>query len=260
MQEIVVYDLEGKPAGRTSLPNVFSTPVRTDLIRRAVIAQQTHRLQPKGRDPMAGKRTTAESYGVGRGVARVPRTKGERYAKAGAAAFAPSTVGGRITHPPAPEKKIRKNINRKERKLALQSAIAATAMKEIVSARGHAVEKVPSIPLVVSDSLSSISKTSEIKKAFVSLGLWQDIKRVINGRKPAPGSRRARRTREPKGPLIVVDEDKGIFKAARNIPGVEVAETKNLNPEILAPGTHHGRLTVWTESAIKKLNSEIRDD
>lgn len=255
MQEIDVYDLEGKPAGKTTLPEAFNAPVRIDLIRKAVIAQQTHRLQPKGRDPMAGKRTTAESYGVGRGVARVPRTKGERYAKAGAAAFAPSTVGGRITHPPTPEKKIRKIINRKERKLALQSAIAATARKEIVRARGHTVEKIPSIPLVVSDSLASISKTSEVKKVFMSLGLWDDVKRVITGTKPAMGSRRARSTREPKGPLIVVDEDKGIIKAARNIPGVEVAETKNLNPEVLAPGTHQGRLTVWTESAIKKLET-----
>jgi large subunit ribosomal protein L4e len=55
------------------------------------------------------------------------------------------------------------------------------------------------------------------------------------------------------GPLVVVAENKGIVEAARNVPGVDVVTVANLNVEMLAPGTHPGRLTVWTNSAIEKL-------
>jgi len=78
-----VYDLEGKNTRKSiDLPSIFSAPLRPDVIRRAVVAIDTHKFQPQGRNPMAGKRTTAESLGVGRGLSRVPRVKGERYAKA----------------------------------------------------------------------------------------------------------------------------------------------------------------------------------
>ena len=56
-----------------------------------------------------------------------------------------------------------------------------------------------------------------------------------------------------KGPLIVIAEDKGIMNSAKNISGVDCCLAKNLNAELLAPGTYAGRLTIYTESAIKKL-------
>jgi large subunit ribosomal protein L4e len=55
------------------------------------------------------------------------------------------------------------------------------------------------------------------------------------------------------GPLIVVSEKKGLVNAAGNIPGVDIVTVKNLNAEILAPGTHPGRLTLWTSSAIEQI-------
>ena len=97
-----VFDLKGKATGKVRLSQVFRTPLRPDVIKRAVIAIQSHRFQPQGRDPMAGKRTTAESRGVGMGISRVSRLK-ERQT----AAFIPSAVGGRDPHPPLVEKKIR---------------------------------------------------------------------------------------------------------------------------------------------------------
>jgi large subunit ribosomal protein L4e len=59
--------------------------------------------------------------------------------------------------------------------------------------------------------------------------------------------------------LLVVERDEGIRRAARNIPGVEVVQARNLNVESLAPGTHPGRLTVWTESAIKALETRFKE-
>lgn len=54
--------------------------------------------------------------------------------------------------------------------------------------------------------------------------------------------------------MLVVGEDKGLGKAARNLTGVDVVEAKNLNVQLLAPGTDAGRLTVWSESALKILD------
>ncbi len=105
-----IFDLKGESAGKITLPNIFSTPLRPDVIKRAVLAIQSSSIQPQGRDPMAGKRTTAESRGTGSAIARVPRIKGG----SGRAAFAPSTVKGRQPHPPRAEKKILKSIPKKE--------------------------------------------------------------------------------------------------------------------------------------------------
>jgi large subunit ribosomal protein L4e len=255
MKMVNVFNLEGKSVGEIEVPKVFETAFRPDVIRRAVIAIQSHRLQPKGRDIMAGKRTSAESYGVGRGLARLPRVKGERHPKSGAAAFAPRTVGGRLAHPPVSGKTLRKKINKKELKMALRSAIAATSAKEIVASRGHRVDKIPCFPLVVSDEIQKLDTTAKVKNAFLNLGIWDDVERTLASRKALTGKsrRRGRGRKHAVGPLIVIKEDNGIGKAARNIVGVNVVKVKDLNVELLAPGTHPGRLTVWSESAVKAL-------
>ena len=49
-------------------------------------------------------------------------------------------------------------------------------------------------------------------------------------------------------------QDDGIVKATKNIPGVDVVDVKNLNAEILSPGAHGIRLTIWTKSAIEALD------
>lgn len=248
-----VFNLEGKPVGKISLPAIFETPVRSDVIKRAVLAIQSNRIQPQGRDPMAGKRTSAESRGVGLGIARVPRIKG----LGGRAAFAPGTVGGRAAHPPTTEKKIVKKIPRKEKRLALFSAIAATGSKEIVASRGHSIEDVPEIPLIVTDDLAKLSKTKEVEKALTTLGVLSDIYRVRDSRKvrAGKGKGRGRRIKQAVGPLIIVAEkSNAVNVAAENIPGVDVVAVKDLNAEILAPGTHPGRLAIWTISAIEELS------
>ncbi|MGB9853193.1 MAG: 50S ribosomal protein L4 [Candidatus Bathyarchaeales archaeon] len=249
---VKVFDLNGKPVEKLKLPQIFETPIRPDVIKRAVLAIQSKRFQPQGRDPMAGKRTTAESRGVGLAMARIPRIKGPQ----GTGAFAPGTVGGRVAHPPTPEKKIVKRIPKKEKRLALFSAIAATASKEMVASRGHSVEDVPQIPIVAVDELEGLKKTKEVEEALIKLGVLSDLYRVRESIKvrAGKGKRRGRKVKQAVGPLIVVAEDKGIGEAARNIPGLEVVPVKSLNPEVLAPGTHPGRLAIWTKSAIETLD------
>ena len=247
-----IFNLDGKPTGKANLPAVFDTPLRPDVIKRAVLSIQSHRIQPQGRDLMAGKKTSAESRGTGMALARIPREKGG----GGKAAFAPGTVGGRQAHPPRAETRIVKEIPKKEKRLALLSAIAATGSKETVAKRGHEVESIAEMPLIVEDTLSSLTKTKEVEEALTNLGLLTDIYRVRESRnvRAGKGKHRGRKMKQAVGPLIVVAENKGLVDAASNIPGVDIIMVNNLNPEVLAPGTHAGRLTLWTNGAIEQLD------
>jgi large subunit ribosomal protein L4e len=247
-----IFDLQGESTGKITLPTIFSTPLRPDVIKRAVLAIQSSRLQPQGRDPMAGKRTSAESRGTGNATARVPRIKGG----SGRAAFAPSTVKGRQPHPPRAEKKILRSIPKKEAKLALFSAIAATAKKDTVASRGHSIDAVAGIPLIVDNAIEGLTRTKEVEEALTKLGVIDDVARVRDSRKvrAGKGKHRGRKMKQAVGPLIVVVDNKGLANAASNVPGVEVTTVTNLNTEMLAPGTHPGRLTLWTNGAIESLN------
>jgi large subunit ribosomal protein L4e len=149
-----------------------------------------------------------------------------------------------------------KRIPKKEARLALLSAIAATASKEAIASRGHRIEDVPEIPLIVADSIEGLVKTSELEAALTNLGVLSDLYRVKDSRKirAGKGKRRGRKMKQGIGPLIVVAENKGIFDAASNLPGVDVTMINNLNAEMLAPGTHPGRLTLWTNGAIERLD------
>jgi large subunit ribosomal protein L4e len=248
-----VFNLEGKAVGKIDLPPVFATPLRPDVIKRAVLSLQSSRIQPQGRDPMAGKRTTAESRGTGSGTARIPRRK----SGAGKGAFAPGTVSGRQAHPPLSEKVILKKISKKEKKLALFSAIAATGSKELVAKRGHSIEDVPQIPLVVISELEDLKKTKEVEETLIRLGVLSELFRVKESRnvRAGKGKSRGRKMKKASGPLIVIAENRGIAEAARNLLGVDVAVVTDLNAEMLAPGTLPGRLTVWTSNAIEKLGA-----
>lgn len=245
-----VYSLEGEVTGEIELPKIFEETYRPDIIKRAVISSQTARVQPWGTDPMAGKRTSAVSLGSGRGAAMVPRIKnGSR------AAFIPQAIGGRRAHPPRAQKNHHERINKKERRFAIRSAVAATMSEELVAKRGHKVDNVPQLPLIVEDDFASIKKTKDTRDVFKKLGIMDDISRAKSGKKirSGKGKMRGRKYRKPKGPLLVVAEDKGIGLGARNHPGVDVVCVDKLNAELLAPGTQPGRLTVFTKSAVEKL-------
>ena len=249
-----IYTLQGKAVSKIPLPPVFNTPLRPDVIKRAVVTIQSHRFQPQGRDPRAGKRTTAESRGVGLGIARVPRIKGGNRA-----AFGVSIVGGHRAHPSKSEKNIGRRIPRKEMSLALHSAIAATGNREVVTRRGHLVDDVPEFPLIVVDDIEQLQKTKEVEKVFLQLGIWADVFRAKESRKvrAGKGKMRGRRYKQAVGPLLVVSGDGNVIKAARNLPGVDATQIEYINAEMLAPGTHPGRLTVWSKSAFERLNEKF---
>lgn len=243
-----VLSLSGEVVEEIELPKVFETEYRPDVIKRAVLAIQSHRRQPYGTNPLAGVDYAWENWGPGYGYARVPRLKqGSR------AVVVSQAVGGRRAHPPKVQKKWAEKINKKEKRLALKSAIACTANPEIVRARNHVFEG--ELPKVVVDDIQSIKKTKEIVEVFKAIGVYGDVERAKETKRvrAGKGKMRGRRYVMKKSVLLVVGEDKGVIKAAKNLPGVDAVLVKDLNVELLAPGCQAGRLTVWSKSAIEYL-------
>ena len=260
--KVPVYNLEGKEVEKIDLPEVFNTPFRSDLIKRAVLSSRRNRQIPYGVDPRAGKRTSAESWGTGRGAARVPRVKGSRTHSASRAAFIPFAVGGRRTHPPEGNQDFSEKMNKKEKALARRSAISATSNPILIEARGHIIEEVNFLPLIITDKLETINKTKDVMTAFHNLGLTYDLakaKRRNSHVRAGKGKRRGRKYKRGKSVLLVIANDEGVSKAARNISGVDVVLVDQLNTEHLAPGTHAGRLTVWTKSSIDYLREDDKN-
>jgi len=257
-RRVPVIGLDGKPVEEISLPKTFLAPLREDLVWRVFLHLQTHTLQPKGAFKGSGHKYSVESLGAGYGMARVSRIKAHGTGKTLAGGMVNFAVGGRPGHPPVPEKKIHKDVNRKEKIVALAAAIAFTADKEAVKARGHRVPEELDLPIVVEDRLESIAKTRELKEFLEKIGLGEELKRcAIKKIRAGKGKRRGRKYKRRVGPLLVISEDRGIEEAADNIPGLGVVKLKDLSVLHLAPGAKPGRLTIWTKSALEKLDERI---
>ena len=243
-----VIDLSGNASGQVELPPVFEEEYRPDIIKRAVLSAQANRLQTYGPHFYAGMNTSAQSWGPGHGVSRVLRLKNGRKA-----AGVPMAVGGRRSHAPQPNADYSEKVNKKERRKAIRSAIAATASTGLVEARGHKFTR--ELPVVAKNDLESLTKTSEVIKFLQAAGLWDDVLRAKLGRniRAGKGKLRGRKYKGRKSLLIVAGTDAGLGKAARNLPGVDFVTVEKLNAELLAPGTRAGRLTIWTESSLEKL-------
>jgi len=148
------------------------------------------------------------------------------------------------------------NVNLK--RFAVVSAIAASAVPSLVQARGHRIESVPELPLVVSDSIESVEKTSAALKVLKQIGAFPDAEKAKDSHaiRPGKGKMRNRRYINRKGPLIVYGtEGAKLVKAFRNIPGIDIVNVERLNLLKLAPGGHLGRFVIWTKSAFEKLDS-----
>ncbi len=249
--DINIIDLSGNTTKKIS-SSLFDESYRPDLIKKAVLAAQANRQQPYGPHMYAGMRTSAEGWGPGRGVSRVARLK-----NGSKAARIPQAVKGRQAHPPKPEKDRTENINDKERKKAIRSALAAAGNTELVTKRGHKFSA--QLPLIAVDNLAELTKTKDVKSFMEAVKVWDDIERAKDTTiRAGKGKLRGRRYKNTKSILIVTAEDKGIAKAARNLAGVDIVTFDQLNTELLAPGTHAGRLTIFTESAIAKLEEAMQ--
>jgi large subunit ribosomal protein L4e len=236
-----------------NLPLAFSTPIRPDLIRRAVVAAQSHRRQPHGTKLTAGARHSVQWSGKGKGVARTPRLMDSMRG-----AQSPNTVGGRPAHPPKVDTIWTKKVNAKERRLAFASAIAATRLPEVVRARGHKFADDVHLPVVVEDAVESIATSAQARAFLDGAHLWTDIERAQDGVhvRAGKGKRRGRFRRAPKS-LLVVTSAPGKARGFRNLSGVDVVPVGRLGTEDLAPGGAPGRLTVFAHAALALLDGRL---
>ncbi|KAM7255143.1 hypothetical protein ACFE04_020384 [Oxalis oulophora] len=259
---VSVQALEGDMATDSTptvpLPDVMKSSIRPDVVNFVHSNISKNSRQPYAVSRKAGHQTSAESWGTGRAVSRIPRVPGGGTHRAGQGAFGNMCRGGRMFAPTKIWRKWHRKINVNQKRFAVASAIAATAIPSLVMARGHKIDNVPEMPLIVSDAAEAVEKTSAAIKVLKQIGAYDDAEKAKDSHAIRAGKGKARNRRyiNRKGPLIVYStEGAKITKAFRNIPGVDICNVERLSLLKLAPGGHLGRFVVWTKSAFEKLDS-----
>lgn len=238
------------------LPAVFRAPIRPDVVNFVHTNMRKNSRQPYAVSELAGHQTSAESWGTGRAVARIPRVRGGGTHRSGQGAFGNMCRGGRMFAPTKTWRRWHRRINITQKRYAMCSALAATALPALVMAKGHRIEEIPEVPLVVDDKVEGYKKTKEAVLLLKKLKAWNDIKKVYASQRmrAGKGKMRNRRRIQRKGPCVVYNEDNGVSRAFRNIPGITLQNVNKLDLLKLAPGGHIGRFCIWTESAFRKLD------
>jgi len=252
-----VFSLTGEKSTTTPLPAVFTAPIRPDIVQFVHTNMNKNKRQAFAVSMSAGKNVSASSWGTGRAVARIPRVGGGGTSRSGQGAFGNMCRGGRMFAPTKTWRKWHRKINTSQKRYAVASALAASAVPALVMARGHKVEDVPEIPLVLDTSVESTKKTTVAKDILATVGALADVDKAGDSKKIRAGKGKARNRRYTmrKGPLVIYKEDDGISQAFRNLPGVELCSVSCLNLLQLAPGGHMGRFCVWSQAAIDELDT-----
>jgi len=256
---VSVYDPENADAvvATVTLPAVFTAPIRADVVHYVHTLMAKNARQAYAVSLKAGHQTPAESWGTGRAVSRIPRVPGGGTSRSGQGAFGNMCRGGRMFGPTKIWRRWHRKISVNQRRYAVASALAATAVPALVAARGHRIDNVPELPLVIDDALNGVSKTKDAKAVLTRIGAIDDVDKSADSKKVrrGVGKMRNRRYTQRRGPLIVFDVSEGLDKGFRNLPGVELTNVDNLNLLDLAPGGHLGRFLIWTKGAFEKLDS-----
>lgn len=238
------------------MPAVFSTPIRNDLVHYVHSQLSKNRRQGHAVFYKAGAEHSAESWGTGRAVARIPRISGSGTSRSGQATFGNMCRKARMFAPLKIWRKWHAKANITQRRHAVASALAASACTPLVMARGHHVGAVPELPLVV-DKMSAANSKS-LLQVLNTFGAGEELAKVRRSKKIRAGVGKYRNSRYvmKKGPLVIYgDESKDVKRAARNLPGVDACNVSRLNILQLAPGGHLGRFVIFTKDAFKSLDN-----
>ncbi|KAK8002799.1 hypothetical protein PG989_002518, partial [Apiospora arundinis] len=245
------------------MPTVFTSPIRPDIVQQVHTGMAKNKRQPYAVSEKAGHQTSAESWGTGRAVARIPRVSGGGTHRAGQAAFGNMCRSGRMFAPTKIWRKWHIKINQGQKRFATASALAASAVTPLLLARGHQISSVPEVPLVIDSSIfegAAAAKTAAAFKILTSVGAGADVLKAKKSKKlrAGKGKMRGRRHTQRRGPLVIYDsavDGKELVKGFRNMPGCETCDVYSLNLLQLAPGGHLGRFIVWTSAAFKALDN-----
>lgn len=253
-----VFAGEGAKRETVKLPTVFTTPIRPDLVNKVFCNTKNNRRQAHAVSKYAGKQSSAESWGTGRAVARIPRVAGGGTHRAGQGAFGNMCRGGRRFAPSKVWRRWHRMSNLSARRYAVASAVSASAVPALVMARGHRISQVHEVPLVIDNKIiDSIDKTKNAVALMKSIGAYEDVQKVKDTvqTRAGKGKARNRRFKKRRGPLIVFNEKTALNKAFRGLPGVELVPVTALNILQLAPGGHVGRFIIWTKDAFQQLDN-----
>lgn len=194
--------------------------------------------------------------GTGRVVACIPRVNGSGTHCTGQAVFGNMCRGGRMYALTKIMRQWHVKVNSNQRRFATISSLAVSGLPSLVMARGHRINKIEEVPLVVEDKIEFLVRTRNAVETLKSVHAYSDVEKIIRSRKFRAGQSklRNRRLRQHRGPLIVHNQDNGLVRAFRNIPGVELVNVRHLNVLQLAPGGHLGCFITYTESVFALLD------
>mmetsp|Transcript_3044 Transcript_3044/g.4401 ORF Transcript_3044/g.4401 Transcript_3044/m.4401 type:complete len:380 (-) Transcript_3044:65-1204(-) len=254
---ISVFSTSGASDSTVPLPAVMTAPLRSDLVQFVHTNMSKNNRQAYAVSIRAGKEVSAQSWGTGRAVARIPRVGGGGTSRSGQGAFGNMCRGGRMFAPTKTWRKWHRKINTTQKRYAVASAIAASAVPALVMARGHKIDDVPEVPLVLDNAVESVSKTMSAKEILKAVGGLDDVSKAAGSKqiRAGKGKMRNRRYVMRRGPLVIYSKNDGIEHGFRNLPGVEVCCVERLNLLQLAPGGHMGRFCIWSKSAIEALDT-----
>jgi len=246
--------IKGSSSTNIELPRVFEAPLRTDVVTQIHDLMRKNKRQAHGVKFEAGYGYSAESWGTGRAVARLPRVSASGSNRATQGAFANMARGGGMFAPLVSWRKIHVKVPQKQRRLALAAAIAASSQVSLVMARGHRVEKVTNVPIIVEESAIEACTTSKSAIQLLNnLNLSDELKRcAVKHTREGHLKLRMGRTKQRTGPLIVVEGTADVAGFA-NIPGIDIVSVSKLSVLDLAPGGVVGRLCIWTEKSLASL-------
>jgi len=255
---VSVYVAGGESSGSLTLPAVFTAPIRPDIVQDVHTRLNKNKRQAYSVSKFAGHQSSAESWGTGRAVARIPRVPGGGTHRAGQGAFGNMCRGGRMFAPTKTWRRWHRRVSVSQKRYALVSALAASGVPALVMARGHRIEQLPEVPLVLDNkSVDSLDKTSAAVKLLKSLNAFEDVEKAKESTalRAGKGKMRNRRYVQKRGPLVIYNEKGPLVRALKNLPGVDLCSVTRLNLLQLAPGGHLGRFVIWTKDAFERLDA-----
>merc|ERR1711993_94654 len=181
---ISVYNEKGEATeSNITLPAVFKAPIRPDIVNFVHFEMLKNTRQAYAVSEGAGHQTSAESWGTGRAVARIPRVRGGGTHRSGQGAFGNMCRGGRMFAPTKTWRRWHRKINTNQRRYAITSAIAATGVPALVMSKGHRIEEINEVPLVLSDKVEELKKTKEAVILLKKLNAYDDVQKCIDSKK-----------------------------------------------------------------------------
>ena len=79
-----------------------------------------------------------------------------------------------------------------QKRYAVCSALAASALPALVMSKGHRIEEAPALPLVAEDKVEGYKKTQEAVLLLKKLKAWNDIKKVYASQRMRAGKGKMR--------------------------------------------------------------------